>query len=132
MRKAFMSLTVLAVVVAAAGCVTSGLYGPQSSGVVGTWTRTVYAPDASFAVELTFQADGAFAFRLLDEVPGHEDTDGTYTLEPEGVLVFHDRDYDGPGRYSVDRVGDKLILTLDKDTLQARVIVVSGVWTRVR
>jgi hypothetical protein len=127
MWKVIAVLAVLAAAVSGCRTVTEGRGDPN--GIVGTWTRTVYAPDLPFTAELTFRRDGSFSFDVVDKVPGHTDSGGTYERTERGV-VLHDSDTPDPGRYAVDLFDDRLVLTTATDRFRPRAMAISGVWYR--
>lgn len=101
--------------------------------LIGTWTGSVYDVDDDFYFDanLIFTKEGVFEFKLVEETPGHNDSNAKYRVEGGTIVIYEDSDCDEEGTYSFVADAEELNLTAITDPCEPRIGAIQGTWTRV-
>ena len=98
--------------------------------VEGNWARFVQLEDTVFWAEARFEKSGTYNYVILDSIPGHGNTQGTYTYA-DNKLTINNEDCTGPGVYKVEFAQFLVTLTHEADNCAPRVKSLDGTWSTV-
>ncbi len=103
---------------------------PVQDELEGSWARLIHDTDTLFWAEMRFDKDNRFDFVILDSIPGHENTSGTYSIT-ENQISLTDESCTGSGVYELDFSLPLMEVSLISDQCANRANVLPGMWTKV-
>lgn len=122
----FILFMIFAVVILS--CTKEKIVTPEHT-IFGSWTRAITDTEGvQFNAELKINTDNSFEFILLEEVPGHTNSSGEFTLSDDIFTIINDTDCDSDGVYEFVVTDEKLALVVVMDDCAPRVVAIQGVW----
>ena len=103
---------------------------PVQDELEGSWARIIQEEDTLFWAEMRFDKDNRFDFVILDSIPGHENTSGTYSID-ENQISLTDESCASAGVYELDFSLPLMEVSLISDQCANRANALSGMWTKV-
>lgn len=119
-------LSIAAVVLVSCG---NDVSGPEPS-IYGSWVRLITdSQGVQFNAEMDIKTDGSFDFILLQDVPGHTNTSGEFTLDGDVFTVGSDKDCNSDGVYKYTVTNKELTFVVVQDACAPRVLDLQGTWS---
>jgi hypothetical protein len=129
-KRLFLSITSVILTVFFLSCTREKIVFSEST-VYGSWVRLVTdSQEVQFNAELKIKTDDSFDFILLEDVPGHSNSSGEFTLSGDIFTVINDADCGVDGVYEFVVSDKKLAFVAVADECAPRVIVLQGVWSK--
>jgi len=99
--------------------------------IYGSWVRLITdSQGLQFNAEFKIKTDNTFDFILLENVAGHTNSSGEFTLSGNIFTVINDADCGVDGAYELVVSEKKLTFVALADECSPRVVVLQGVWSK--
>jgi hypothetical protein len=123
------SLPFIIVTVLIMSCTLNKAVVPEYK-IYGSWVRHITDTQGiRFYAELKIKTDNSFEFILLENVPGHTNSSGKFTLSGDTLTIIKDADCHGDGVYEIVVSENKLAFVAVTDQCTPRVLALQGVWS---
>lgn len=124
-RYLYITILLLSTLFIFYGCREAPNLQPE---LTGTWTKTIGSGEDSIQGILTFTSEATYKFTYKGDAPGHENTEGRYSLSGHKI-TFEDDSCIDPGTYTFIAESDTLKFTLVSDDCEKRKEALAGKWT---
>ncbi len=129
-RPSRLWLATVLIITASLFCSREKIINPQDT-IYGSWVRRITdTQNQQFDAELKINTNNTFDFILLQNVPGHNNSTGQFTLTDDIFTVINDADCGVDGVYQYVVSDEKLAFIVVTDACAPRQLVLQGVWTK--
>ena len=96
-----------------------------------SWAKTMTIENMDYAVKLTMNTAGELLWEMIDPIPGHTNSEVSYTVLDNTIVIYNDSECGGNGYFRFEISGNTLSITTIKDSCPPRSPSFTGTWTKL-